>query len=401
MSKKNKKIYLDYAATTPVDKKVLHAMMPYFSLKFGNPSSIHFFGQEAIVAIDQARGKIAKILNCDFSEIIFTGSATESNNLAIKGIISSAAITSNCVLLRQLHFITTNIEHESVHEPLRELEKAGHEVTYLKVDKDGFINIADLEKNIKNNTILVSVVYANNEIGTVQPIKEIGRVLEKINKKRKENGLPRIYFHTDAVQALQFLECRPDWLKVDLITFSGHKIYGPKGIGGLYVRKNMPLLPIISGGGQEFGLRSGTENVPYIVGMAWAVELAIKNREKRSKYILDLRNKLWKNIIKYNKGAELNSSPNSCLPNNLNIRFPGLSNEMLIVALDRAGVAISAGSACSSRATTASHVLIAIGLTEKQAKESVRITLGKDTTKKEIKKASDIVNKTIKRLYAI
>jgi cysteine desulfurase len=280
---------------------------------------------------------------------------------------------------------------------LKELERVGHKVTYLPVDKDGLIKISDIEKSIKDNTILVSIIYANNEIGVIQPIKEIGKLLEKINKKRQTAGLSKIYFHTDAVQALNYLECRPDWLKVDFLTFSGHKIYGPKGIGGLYVRKGTPLLPIIFGGGQEFGWRSGTENVPYIIGLAKAVELAFKNREKRFKYVLDLRNKLWENIIKYNKGAKLNGSLTNRLPNNLNIRFPGLSNETLIVVLDQAGIAVSAGSACSSRALAPSHVLTAIGLTPKQAGESIRITLGKNTTKEEIKKAAEIINKTVKQ----
>ncbi len=406
-------------------------MQPYFSDKFGNASSIHSFGQEAIAAIDKAREKIAKLFSCSFNEIIFTGSATESNNLAIKGLMKSQISRptsprdeifggranlppdfATTKLLRagksqKLHIISTKIEHESVLELLKELEKTGYRITYLPVSKDGLIKISDLEKSIKNNTILISIIYANNEIGTIQPIKEIGKLLEKINKKRQENGLFKIYFHTDAAQALNYLECRPDWLKIDLLTFSGHKIYGPKGVGGLYVRKNTPLSPIISGGNQEFGLRSGTENVSSIVGMAKAVELAIsakggfasggKNREKRSKYVLDLRNKLWKNIIKYNKGAKLNGSLANRLPNNLNIRFAGLSNETLIVALDQAGIAVSAGSACSSRALAASHVLTAIGLTPKQAMESIRITLGKDTTKEEIKKAAEIINKTIKQ----
>lgn len=395
-----KRIYLDYAATTPVDEEVLKEMLPYFGDKYGNASSLHSFGQEAIAAIDGTREKIAKLFSCDFSEIIFTGSATESNNLAIKGLVQNYNYTTprrSSVSGRNIfHIISTNIEHESVLEPLKELEKSGHEIACLKVNKDGFVNVSDLEKSIKNNTLLVSVIYANNEIGTIQPIKEIGKRLEKINKKRQENGFSKIYFHTDAVQALNYLECRPDWLKVDLLTFSGHKIYGPKGIGGLYVRKNTPLSPIVSGGGQEFGWRSGTENVPYIAGLAKAIEVTFRNREKRSKYILDLRNKLWKNIIKYNKGAKLNGSFTDRLPNNLNIRFSGLSNETLIVALDQAGIAVSTGSACSSRALVASHVLTAIGLTSKQAKESLRITLGKNTTEQEIKKAAKIINKIVK-----
>jgi cysteine desulfurase len=393
MVNKNKRIYLDYAATTPVDKGVLGAMAPYFSDKFGNPSSIHSFGQEAIAAVDSAREKIAKLLDCKFEEIIFTGSATEANNLAIKGLIPNSCGRKS---LGRTHIVSTNIEHESVLEPLKELKKLGHEITYLKVDKNGFIKISNLERAIKNNTILVSVIYANNEIGTIQPIKKIGRLLEKINKKRQENNLPRIYFHTDAVQALQFLECRPDWLKVDLMTFSGHKIYGPKGIGALYVRKGTPLRPIILGGGQEFGLRSGTENVPYIVGFAKAVELVFS--AKGGSAIKNLRDKLWGYIIKNKGDVRLNGSFNNRLPNNLNIRFPGISNESLLIALDRGGLAVSAGSACSSGAMSTSHVLRAIGLTECQSKESIRITIGKNTTEKEIRIAAEIITKIIKTL---
>ncbi len=393
MPTKNNKIYLDYAATTPIDGGVLKAMMPYFSEKFGNASSIHSFGQEAITAIDQAREKSAKYFNCDFTEIIFTGSATESNNLAILGIARNFSRLAGSRTAGQfpIHIITTAIEHESVLEPLKELKKAGCEITYLPVDKEGLIKVSDLEKAIKDNTILISIIYANNEIGVMQPIKEIGKLLEKINKPRR--GGAKIYFHTDAVQALNYLECRPDWLKVDLLTFSGHKIYGPKGIGGLYVRKGMPLSPIVSGGGQEFGLRSGTENVSSIVGLAKAVELAFENKEKSYKKILNLRNQMLKDIIKNSKITEkINGSRIYCLPNILNIRFSGISNETLIVALDRAGVAVSAGSACSGRALSASHVLTAIGLTSKQAKESIRISIGKNTTKQEITKAVRIIN---------
>ncbi len=402
-----KEIYLDYAASTPVDRDVLKAMQPYFSEKFGNASSIHSFGQEAIVAVDQARGKIAGFFNRDFSEIIFTGSATEANNLAIKGLIqnynytsserSSVSGTNKFFSFQKKHIITTTIEHESVLAPLKELEKCGHKVTYLPVDKTGLIKISGLEKAIKDNTILVSVIYANNEIGTIQPIKEIGKLLEKINKPR--HGGAKIYFHTDAVQALNYLECRPDWLKVDLLTFSGHKIYGPKGIGGLFVRKGMPILPIISGGGQEFGLRSGTENVASIAGLARAVESASKDKDKNYKKVLDLRNQMLADIIKHNEGiVKLNGSPKKCLPNILNLRFSGLSNETLIVALDQAGVAVSAGSACSGRALAVSHVLTAIGLMPKQAKESIRISIGKNTTVQEIKKSAAIINKIVKNL---
>lgn len=394
-----KRIYLDYAAATPVDKEVLKAMLPYFRDKFGNPSSVHSFGQEAIAAVDAAREKIANLLDCDFSEIIFTGSATEANNMAINGLAVAKDSYRNYLRPnnagQKFHIISTNIEHESVHEPLKELKKLGYEVKYLEVNKDGLISISDLEKSVKDNTVLVSIIYASNEIGTIQPIKEIGKLLEKLNAKRREQNLPKIYFHADAVQAFNYLECRPNWLKADMMTFSGHKIYGPKGIGALYVRRGTPLKPIIAGGGQEFGLRSGTENVANIVGLAKTVELTFKNREKRSKKILNLRNQLLDYIIKDNKGINLNGSLSNRLPNNLNIKFPEVNNETFLVALDQAGVAVSAGSACSSRAVAASHVLKAIGLTDKQAKESVRITLGKDTTQKEIKKAAEIINKTI------
>ena len=269
----------------------------------------------------------------------------------------------------------------------------------MPVDKAGLIKISDLKKNIKSNTILISIIYANNEIGVIQPIKEIGKLIEKINKKRQESNLSRIYFHTDAVQALSYLECRPDWLKVDMLTFSGHKIYGPKGIGGLYVRKGTLLSPIILGGGQEFGLRSGTENVASIVGLAKAVELAFENKEKNYQKVLDLRNQMLKDIIRNSKIAvKINGSRVHCLPNILNIRFPNMNNETLIIALDQAGVAVSAGSACSSRALSTSHVLMAIGLTLKQAKESIRISIGKNTTKQEINKAVKIIDKYEKLL---
>ncbi len=392
----HQRIYFDNAATTAVDGEVVKAMEPYFSEKYGNPSSIHSFGQEAIAAIDEAREKIATRFECGFDDIIFTGSATEANNLAIFGIAKNFR-PGNSKFVPD-HFITTAIEHESVLEPMRELEKVGHKITFVPADKSGFVKISDIEKSIKKNTVLVSVIYANNEIGTVQPVREIGKLIEKINIKRGEARLPKIYFHTDAVQAVNYLECRPNRLKIDLLTFSGHKIYGPKGVGCLYVKKNTPLHPIIFGGGQEFGLRPGTENVSGIVGLAEAAELAFENREKRSKYVLDLRNELWKNIVKYCETAELNGSFEGRLPNNLNVRFPGVSNETLIVALDRSGIAVSAGAACSSRASKPSHTLIATGLSAKQAKESVRITLGKNTAKKEIKIAAKIIGETIKKL---
>ncbi len=394
---KSSKIYLDYAATTPVDKEVLKAMMPYFKEKFGNPSSVHSFGQEAMAAVDEARESVAGFFSCDFDEIIFTGSATESNNLAVKGLAGR----------NKIHIISTTIEHESVHEPLRELVKNGHEVTHVKCDREGIVKVRDIEKAIKDNTALVSVIYANNEIGTIQPVKETGRSLQKINAERKERGLGRIYFHTDAVQAVNYLECRPDWLKADLLTFSGHKIYGPKGIGGLYVRKNILLKPIISGGGQEFGRRSGTENTASIVGFAKALELVKKHQKRETEKITKLRDRLLNAIISVNKGVRLNGPPvgragslKFRLPNNINLRFPGRDNESFLIMLDRMGLAVSAGSACAGKALSVSHVLTAVGLSAKQAKESVRITLGRGTTGGDVEKAAAIMKTAYEKLLS-
>lgn len=392
---KKQKIYFDYAATTPVDKRVLEAMTPYFSDKFGNASSVHSYGQEAIAAMDNARQAAADFFGRDWHEIIFTGSATEANNLAIFGIARNFKFQNPNV---KPHFITTNIEHESVHEPVRELQKMGCEITYVKCNKEGLIGVSGIEKAIRPNTTLVSIIYANNEIGAIQPIKEIGRMLEKANEKRKKEGLGRIYFHTDATQAVNYLEVRPDWLKTDLLTFSGHKIYGPKGIGGLYVRKNTPIKPVIIGGGQEFGLRSGTENIASIVGLARAVEIIHKNKNRESRKIMRLRDKLLDAIMKINKNIKLNGSLKYRLPNNLNLRFPGYENEALLVAFDQAGLAVSTGSACSARSVKTSHVLTSLGLSEKEAKTSIRITLGRYTTDSEIKRAISIIKKSLKQL---
>lgn len=386
-----KRIYLDYAATTPVDKVVLKAMLPYFSEKYGNASSLHYWGQEAIGAVDKARQTIADFFECDWQEIIFTGSATEANNLAIGGLVNNFQFSNP-------HIISTNIEHESIREPLRELQKIGHEITYVKCDKNGFINVLDIARAVRPSTALVSVIYANNEIGTIQPIKEIGRRLEKINTQRKTKGLGRIYFHTDAVQAVQYLESRPNWLKIDLITFSGHKIYGPKGIGGLFVRKHTPLESMIRGGGQEFGLRSGTENTALIVGLAKAFEILKKTKAKEFERVSVLRDKLHDFIVKSLPKVKLNGSKLNRLPNNLNFLFEGIEAQILLPALDQAGLAVSAGSACQARSLESSPVLRAIGLTEKQAKSSLRFSLGRQTTLNDIKRASAIIMITVKSL---
>ncbi|KKU38616.1 MAG: Aminotransferase [Candidatus Azambacteria bacterium GW2011_GWB2_46_37] len=375
-----KKVYFDYAASTPVDPGVLNSILPYFGEKYGNAASIHSFGQEAQIAIDEARTKVANFFECSFSEIIFTGSATESINLAIRGAIKAswAAVKD-----KKPHIITSRIEHEAVLDTCRDLEKEGVEVTILPVNADGFVKQEDVRSALKENTALVSIMYANNEIGTIQPIKEIGRIVKEV---RRERGGVYPLFHTDAVQAVNFLDCGAERLGVDLLSFSGQKIYGPKGVGGLYRKEGMSIKPIITGSGQEFGLRSGTSNVPLIVGLAEAIAL-LSEMKKLAGQIEQLRDRLIERVIKEIPGAKLNGSLENRLPNNANLNFGAVKSKIdssLIVALDLAGFAISAGSACQSKAQKPSHVLTAIGLSPQEVKKSIRVSLGKTTTMEEI-----------------
>ena len=386
-----RKIYLDYAATTPVDSAVLAAMKPYFEKRFGNAGSLHSFGQEAMAALDDSREKIAKAIGADFREIIFTGSATEASNLALRGAVMASGVKNSKIII-------STIEHKSILETCRDLESEGAEVIYLPASREGIIDLKKLKATLDERTILVSVMYANNEIGTIEPISKISEII-----KNFRDELKTIYplFHTDAVQAFQYLDCDVQKLGVDLMTLSAHKIYGQKGIGALYVRelktKNSKLKAILTGGGQEFGLRSGTENMPLIVGFAKAIELAGKAREKESKRVSELRNYFWKQIKKIYPEAQLNGPTISVnqlnqyksarLPNNLNIYFPKLRAEDLLVKFDLAGVAVSAGSACSARGTEPSHVLKACGFPLERIKSSLRITLGRPTTKAEIDEA--------------
>lgn len=381
-----KRIYLDYAATTPVDKEVLARMEPHFYLKYGNPGSIHSFGQEAIAAVDLSREIIFHAIGADFREIIFTGSATEANNLALRGTLK----TFQNSIVKNPRLIVSRIEHESVLETARVLENEGVDVIYLPVSKDGFVNIEDFKNVLNEQTILVSVMYANNEIGTIQPIQEISKIIADFKKEHK-TAYP--FFHTDAVQAFQYFNCNPNDLGVDLMTLSAHKIYGPKGIGALYVRNIDKLKPIITGGGQEFGLRSGTENVPSIVGFGKAVELVTRLREKESERITELKNYFWTEIKKVFSKSELNGGGPK-LPNILNIYFPGEKAEDLLIKLDMAGIAVSSGPACSSRALKPSHVLEAMGFGEERIKSSLRFSFGKFINKKEI-------NEAIKRIAKI
>ncbi|HPI67199.1 MAG TPA: cysteine desulfurase family protein [bacterium] len=370
------KIYFDHAATTPVDKQVLEAMQPYFSEKFGNASSVHSFGQEAEQAVSEARKRVADFLNCNSEEIIFTSGATEADNLAIIGICHPELFSGSLSKETKPHIITTAFEHPAVLETCKYLEKKGVEVSYVKPDSEGIIHVEDIEKEIKNNTILISVMYVNNEIGTVQPIKNIGDLLKKINAERTN----KIYFHTDAVQATLYQDMNVENLGVDLMSISGHKIYGPKGIGVLYVKKNTPLKNIQHGGHHEFGKRAGTLNTPGIVGMGQAIEL-IKDHDQEK--IKNLRDYLWSELQKNISDLKLNGSLEKRTPGNLNFSVNGVEGEALLLGLDLAGVAISTGSACSSGSLEPSHVLMAIGLSHELAHGSLRITLGYENTKEE------------------
>jgi cysteine desulfurase len=387
----SKIIYLDYAATTPIDPKVSKAMLPYLKGDYGNPSSIHYLGQRAKEAIEESRQKLADFLGCSSAEIVFTGSATEANNLAIFGLIKPYLSKE-----KKRHIVTTQIEHHAVLEPCKELEDQGVAVTYLPVDKEGLVNIDDVKKTIMPETVLVSIMYANNEVGTIQPIAEIGRLLKEKSQKLKT----KIFFHTDAVQAVNYLDCNVDRLGVDLLTLSSHKIYGPKGIGALFIRKGVPITPIIYGGGQENNLRSGTENVAGIVGFGAAIE-QVKRRRSQVRIIKKLRDKLIGRILKDIPNSKLNGSLEKRLPNNVNFSFKGAEGEAIVIALDQRGIAVSTGSACSSRSLEPSHVLMALGLSEEEAHTSLRISLGRFTAEKEIDKFLKVLPIIVDRLRKI
>lgn len=382
------KIYLDHAATTPLDPKVFKAMTPYLKGKFGNPSSIHSFGQETRRAIDEARDRLAKFLNCQSKEIIFTSGATESNNLAIRGV--SLALKAK----GGKHIITSSIEHPAVLETCGALSKDGFKITYLPVTPKGLIKVEDVQKAIRPDTFLVTIIYVNNEVGIIQPIREIGKLIEKVNRTRKL----KIIFHTDAVQAINYCHCNVDWLHVDLLSLSGHKIYGPKGIGALYFRLGTPIRPIQSGGHHEFGLRPGTENVAAIVGLGKAIELVKKRSRIENKKIASLRDRLIKGILQKIPGSQLNGDRNLRVPSNANFSFPDVEGESLLLMLDMEKIAVSTGSACSSGSLEPSHVLTAMGIPSEISHGSLRITLGKDNTPKEIDKVLKVLPQIIRKL---
>jgi len=391
-----KKIYFDYAATTPLDSSVLKKMMPYLENKFGNASSIHKFGQETSEAIDGARTKVAKFLNCKPTEIIFTGSASESDNLAIRGVIK--AIRRKKQAGEKTQVITTKIEHKAVLEVFKDLEREGVKVVYLPVGPDGLINIDDLRAEITPETDLISVMYANNEVGSIQAIKKIGKIIAEINKIEEHP----IYFHTDAVQAANWLDLDVNSLGVHLLTLSGHKIYGPKGVGVLYIKEGTPIMPIILGGSHEWGLRAGTENVAGIVGMSEAIS-QIKHTKANTLEMLKLKDRLIKGVLNNVQGSKLNGPKKSedQLPSIVNFSFLGVEGESLVIALDQEGFAVSTGSACTSTALMPSHVLIAMGLIDLDAHSSLRISLGKYTTMKEIDQFVKTLPKVVEKLRKI
>jgi cysteine desulfurase len=383
-----KKVYLDYAATTPVASEVYKAIQPYFSDKFGNPASLHSFGQEVLKTVDEAREIAAKFLNCQIQEVIFTSGATESNNFAIKGVAAAAAASKT-----KPHIIISKIEHHSVLEVVEFLERQKlAETTYLPVNNGGIVNTKSVQEAIKENTVLISIMYANNEIGTIQPIAEIGKLIQEKNKKRQGQNLEKIIFHTDAVQAIEFLNCDVQKLGVDLLSFSGHKIYGPKGIGGLFLRRGTKIKQQQHGGFQEYYMRPGTLNVPGIVGLSRALKLIQKpEHQKEIHRQKELRDYLIDNLVKKIPKTKLNGSHDLRLPNNVNLSFTLAEGESIVLHLDFSGIAVSTGSACASGSLEPSHVLLALGLSHEQAHGSVRFTLGRKTTRQEI----DYVIKTL------
>lgn len=382
-----KRIYLDNAATTPVDPAVLKAMMPYFSKKFGNPFSVHGFGQEAKVAVDNARDEVAKFLGSKPEEVFFTSGATESNNWAVSGILKKA-MPSGLPAERTLetfipHIVTTAFEHHCVLNSSLAAQKAGFKTTIIKPQPNGVVSARDIEHAITKDTVLVSVMYVNNEVGTIQPIKEIGAIIKEKRYVRQQlqNKTP-LYFHTDAVQAANYLDCNVDRLGADLLTLSAHKIYGPKGVGALYVRRGTHIAPSQYGGEQESNMRAGTHNVPGIVGMGKAISLIPKHQKGLAK-MKKMRDKLFAEILKIG-GTQINGSVEFRTPNNANFSFRGVEGESLVISLDMEGIAASTGSACSSASLEPSHVLTSMGISHEIAHASLRLSLGKDTTPQEI-----------------
>jgi len=380
-----RKVYMDNGAGMPLDSRVFEAMKPYFFEDYGNPSSSHSFGNSARNAIAASREKVAQLVAAEKpQEVIFTSGGTESNNLAIKGVAYRNREKGN-------HIITTAIEHISVINICKFLQKQGFEVSYVPVDKQGVVDLEKLEAAINDRTILISVMYANGEIGTIQPIREIGKVAH-------EN---QVYFHVDAVAAAGKVPINVKEENIDLLSISSNDMYGPKGVGALYIKKGTKVQPIIQGGGQERGLRSGTENIPGIVGMGKAAEIAKRKMEAEGKRLTRLRNKLIKGVLDKIDYSFLNGHPTERLPSNANLRFSYIEGESLILGLDMYGVQVSSGSACTSKTLEPSHVLLAIGLAHEEAHGSLVFTMGKQNSEEDVDYVLEVLPDVVKRLRAL
>lgn len=377
-------VYMDHAATTPTDPEVVKAMLPYFTEKFGNPSTLYSVGREAKRAVEEARAKVAGLIGAEAEEIVFTSGGTEADNFALEGVAFANKSKGN-------HIITSTIEHHAVLEPAHFLEKQGFKMTYLPVDSSGLVDPGDARKAITDKTILISIMHANNEIGTIEPIEEIGKIA-------REAG---IYFHTDAVQTVGSLPIDVDKLNVDLLSTSAHKLYGPKGVGALYIRKGTKMVSFLQGGGQERKRRASTENVPGIVGFGKAVEIDQADMEERSVRLSKLRDGLIKGILGKVDRSKLNGHPTRRLPNNVSVCMESIEGESLLLALDSYGICASSGSACTSGSLEPSHVLTSLGLTPDVAFGSLRLTLGRHTTEDEVKFVLEVLPQIVAKLRVI
>ncbi len=390
MQEQPRMVYMDHAATTPVRPEVMEAMLPYFTHRFGNASSLYTLAQESRRAVDESRESVARVLGCRTSEVVFTSGGSESDNTALKSAASALKQTGN-------HIITTSIEHHAILHTCQYLEDTGFRVTYLPVDRDGLVDTEDVLKAVTDETTLVSVMLANNEIGTIQPVADMARGVKEIAKKLGRT----IVFHTDAVQAAGFMDIDVNALGVDMLSLSSHKFYGPKGVGVLYVRRSTPFTPQQFGGAQERQRRAGTENVPGIVGAAVALRLASEERESSSERCLRLRDSLIQGIQERIERVHLNGHPTLRLPNNVNFSFDGVEGEPILLGLDFAGTAASSGSACTSGALEPSHVLLALGLPADLAQASLRLTLGKDNTQEDVEHVLRVLPELVGRLRAM
>ncbi|MEX1014813.1 MAG: cysteine desulfurase family protein [Candidatus Paceibacterota bacterium] len=381
-----KKLYFDYASSTPVNEEVKNTFLPYFSEKFGNGGSPHSFGQEAIKAIDISRESIAKAINAEFREVIFTTSATEANNLCLRGVVKASKIEKPKIII-------SAIEHSSILHTTEDMQKENLiNLEIIPVSKEGIIDTEKLQESLDKNTVLVSVMYVNNELGSIQPLKEIQKIIESFNEENES----KILFHSDAVQGLQFLNCDVKDLELDFATFSSHKIYGPKGSACLYIKDEIKdqIKQITTGGTQEFGFKAGTVNVPAVVGFGKATELIKQNQQEKSQRVKELKEKILKGIKEIYPEAKKNGTGESA-PHILNIYFPNKSAQEFLIKLDMKGVAVSTGSACASRAVKPSHVLGALGFSNERVNSSIRFSLGEPTTEEEVKKLLDIIKEII------